>query len=677
MSAVTDSLIISLKAAPANWQFRLGLIEALVAEGRTDEAHAVISEVKELPADDVSKVLAAQAYGIFDPNIGIEVLDGLIVTTPTYAPAYLAKSKLLLKLGDSQYAATQYTMATTLDAGLADSKLAKAFGGPAPATPTPVEVPAEATPEVLPAPATAVPVDATPEVLPAPANAAPVDATPEVPQLPQVAEQQDLYYPQPGHYPTMPLSEAMGVAPVQLVDPNSVPQHPELAYQTVQHVDTVHTPQEQFLDQVNNVEVHSAHFQDAVTYDYQDPNEAIFAPTVTEDEIYVGATVTESGEPVANLYETIRAREEEKKRQNKAAATRDKFVSLTIALITIVVACLLMLTVVSKIPRPKAPALVASSVAFEKPSDIVTETIQKQQLNQTPAAPTVSMDVVTSHSSSNFAMSNFDLPSSDFGAVAATSFESSMSFGSTSNEPVSFFGSTAASNKVVFVVDASLSMKATGSGGKVTKVDLMKKELIKTVGLLPEGVDFQILFFSGPSWFLDLTPLKNDPNPQIAIQKYNQQLVRQVKKDWAGQGAHDWEFKGGQPSDWPDQKYIRSTPSNRRLAIEMIKGTPLMLGTDWRDPLKMAMKMKPDTIYFMTDGAVAKHPTKKPVVDDVLDFNRKNSKATINTVCMMVLKASEQLQELASKTKGEFVLVKEDGTSVTGSELKRLIRKKK
>ena len=102
----------------------------------------------------------------------------------------------------------------------------------------------------------------------------------------------------------------------------------------------------------------------------------------------------------------------------------------------------------------------------------------------------------------------------------------------------------------------------------------------------------------------------------------------------------------------------------------------MVYGTDWRDPLKMAMNMEPDVIYFMTDGAVGKHPTKEPVVDDVLDFNRTKSRAKINSICFMVLKAYENLKELADKTRGEFTLVTENGEILRGRDVERLARKK-
>ena len=108
--------------------------------------------------------------------------------------------------------------------------------------------------------------------------------------------------------------------------------------------------------------------------------------------------------------------------------------------------------------------------------------------------------------------------------------------------------------------------------------------------------------------------------------------------------------------------------------IQEIEATPATYGTDWRVPLKMAMKMEPDVIYFMTDGAVGRHPSKPPVVDDVLKFNKEFNTSKINCICLMVPKAMDDMGEMCQKTRGELTLVQEDGTAVRGSELKRLMR---
>ena len=85
----------------------------------------------------------------------------------------------------------------------------------------------------------------------------------------------------------------------------------------------------------------------------------------------------------------------------------------------------------------------------------------------------------------------------------------------------------------------------------------------------------------------------------------------------------------------------------------------------------MAMNMEPDTIFFMTDGAfgTAKGVSKKEMIDDLLSYNRKKSKAKINTVCMMVLNARTELEQLADGTRGEFSLVEADGTVLRGRDL--------
>ncbi len=664
MSAIIDTLAATLQAAPDSWQCRLALVEALCAEDRADEAYHVLSQVDELPADEESFFMAAKAYGLLDPSSGIEVLDQQIAEDPTCARAYLEKAYLYERAGDPEAAYKQYTAALTFDPSLNDADLETRLGlvvATAPSVAEPIAV-APISEELE---TTHAPVDIAEEA--AVATPEPVAQPPAPPPLTEgdyhePLDRSQVYYPAPGEIPTMTLREALNVpTPVPLVNPEAIPALPELAYQEeVQHAEAYYTPEQQFLENVNNVELQPVTYEEAVVYDYQQPDKTLFEPTLTEDEIYVGALVTETGEPVANLQETVRRNKKIKEDERTRAERIAKLQSIMVGILVTVGICFLMVLVVTAVPRPKPPQIVANSLGPVAEDVMENQVMQRQKTTPTPAssASAMSMDVMTVAAASDFSTMNFDTPTSDLGALTmSSSFGASMSFGDEGSGMVSFFGSKTNAQKVVFVVDASASMKAKGSTGK-TKLDLMKEELIRTVQTLPAGLEFQILFFSGPSWFLGEDP-------------------KREKKDWTKHksGKNFWEYRGGDPDKWPTKKYIKVTQSKIRSAVKDIEATGMELGTDWRDPLKMAMKMQPDTIYFMTDGAVGKHPDKPPVVEDVLDFNKKNSKAKINTVCLMVLKAADNLKELADKTKGEMTLVLEDGTSVRGRDLDKMMRK--
>ncbi len=383
-------------------------------------------------------------------------------------------------------------------------------------------------------------------------------------------------------------------------------------------------------------EIHEVHAED-VPHEYD----------VGEDgEGHERYLVTQEGE-------AIHAADQESTRNSKISAI------LVAVVVHLVIAALLILAKVA-LPPNKPPQIIGTAAPNENAEDMENVKMEKQQVQPTAQSASTQMQVTTAFSASSFAVPEFDSTNMTFEPLGmGDSFGPSMSFaGDDSGSMVSFFGSKSSATKVVFVVDASASMKSTGKNGR-TKFSLMQEELTRTVKSLPPGVEFQILFFSGPSWFVGEWDKKTTP------------------KDWqrhAG-GGNFWEYKGGDPENWPEFKYLKATPSTIRRVAKMIEETPMVGGTDWRDPLKMAMTMEPDVIYFMTDGAVGKHPDKKPVVDDVLDFNRTKSKAKINSICFMVLKAYENLKELADKTRGEFTLVTEDGEILRGRDVEKLANK--
>ena len=405
---------------------------------------------------------------------------------------------------------------------------------------------------------------------------------------------------------------------------------------------TLHPPGEEGIEKHEKHEeppvpkIHEIHSED-VPHDYD----------AGEDEKgHERYLVTQEGE-------AIHAAEQESTRNSKISAI------LVAVAVHLVIAALLILAKVA-LPPNKPPQIIGTAAPNENADDLENVKMEKQQVQPTAQSASTQMQVTTAFSTSSFAVPEFDSTTMTFEPLGmGDSFGPSMSFeGDDSGSMVSFFGSKTSATKVVFVVDASASMRATGKTGK-TKFSLMQEELKRTVKSLPPGVEFQILFFSGPSWW---------------VGEYDK---KKFKEDWTqhASGKNFWEFKGGDPDDWPEVKYIKATPSKLRKVAEEIDNTKMEFGTDWRDPLKMAMNMEPDVIYFMTDGAVGKHPDKKPVVDDVLDFNRTKSRAKINSICFMVLKAYENLKELADKTRGEFTLVTEEGEILRGRDVEKLANK--
>jgi hypothetical protein len=208
---------------------------------------------------------------------------------------------------------------------------------------------------------------------------------------------------------------------------------------------------------------------------------------------------------------------------------------------------------------------------------------------------------------------------------------------------VNFFGCRASAEKVVFVGDISSSMVIKGEGSK-TRLEFLKEELIKAVEQLPEGISFQVLFFSGPCWYL------------------GEDAARAGKIWERKESGNFWFYREGKDESLPTGRYLTADEKRVRRAVSEIEGVRLSGGTDWRSPLKMAIKMEPEVIFFMTDGAVGEEPDRTPLVEDVLAFNEANGQVQINTIALMEPNATEKLMALAAGSGGMFTVVEEDGT---------------
>ncbi len=260
------------------------------------------------------------------------------------------------------------------------------------------------------------------------------------------------------------------------------------------------------------------------------------------------------------------------------------------------------------------------------------------------------------------------------GQVGAGNFGRSMSFNKKpKGGEVSFFGSKTKARRVVFVVDFSASMIGD-------KEELMRRELSKSVEELPSSVEFALIFFSGPAWYAGQTVgLAGKIGQHIGntVSDGGRQYV--WYEGWDEEARHSnrssktalYHYSEG-PGRLPRGRYMAATGRNKRDMLQIIGETPLVFGTDWRWPLRMAMNMEPDVIYFMTDGAfgVGRGVTKQEMVSNLLAYNREHGNAKINTICMKVLTARAELEQLARGSGGEFTLIKGDGTVVKGKDLK-------
>ncbi len=161
---------------------------------------------------------------------------------------------------------------------------------------------------------------------------------------------------------------------------------------------------------------------------------------------------------------------------------------------------------------------------------------------------------------------------------------------------VSFFGSMVQGQSVVMVLDRSQSMKGR-------RMEKLKAELERTLGLLPESMLFNVLFF-------------ND---------------RVHESDAGGLRA--------------------ATQSNKAKMMQWVSTISAARGTEPEPALARAIELEPDVVLFLTDGTFHFH-----VVVNVTRMNE--NKIPIFTFGLDAFGGSDVLTRLASESGGIYTLIR-------------------
>ncbi|MFD2255798.1 hypothetical protein ACFSSA_03835 [Luteolibacter algae] len=188
---------------------------------------------------------------------------------------------------------------------------------------------------------------------------------------------------------------------------------------------------------------------------------------------------------------------------------------------------------------------------------------------------------------------------------------------------------------------------------------LMRAELSKSVEGLAPGSQFAMIFFSGPAWVagdkVKVKRLSKDTGEGTGVVT----TPRGRDYDWEGAGACEWTPKRSvEKASW-----LRYSAKAIKESLEIIQSTPLSYGTDWENPLKMAMAMEPppQIIFFMTDGLMNGRDMEKLTRE--LGGEAKKKNIVINTVALMEPKAASHMLDLAKRADGVFTVVESGGVS--------------
>ncbi len=165
-----------------------------------------------------------------------------------------------------------------------------------------------------------------------------------------------------------------------------------------------------------------------------------------------------------------------------------------------------------------------------------------------------------------------------------------------------FFGLNLNGTSVVFVVDASSSMNHPFSEPYKTRFGRVKVELVRTIGRMTESEKFFMIFFH-----------------DIAV-------------------------------PMPAHRLVSATPANQKTYLTWMAPGQAIGSTEPEAALHMALKLRPEVIYFLTDGRF--HFS---VVKSVTKANR--DRITINTICFGDAEGEKMLKQLAASNGGVYKYV--------------------
>ena len=216
--------------------------------------------------------------------------------------------------------------------------------------------------------------------------------------------------------------------------------------------------------------------------------------------------------------------------------------------------------------------------------------------------------------------------------------------------------------RVVFVMDVSRSLTPA-------QFELSKEELRSGISALPETALYQVIFFSGPTWFAHQRMTEGGERGEDVV------IVDGEEKMKWNSGFGGFEYEKGN-DNLPKSCWRVASKENIDATMDDIEAVGKSYGTTWHLPLTMAMSLEPPpkNIYFLTDGETARQDQ---VAGDMVELSKqRGGKTRINTIALMVPGASVPLHQIAKGTGGEYALVIAGGKILRGETLKEYLGEK-
>lgn len=197
---------------------------------------------------------------------------------------------------------------------------------------------------------------------------------------------------------------------------------------------------------------------------------------------------------------------------------------------------------------------------------------------------------------------------------------------------------------IAYIMDVSHSLSEE-------QFQLCKEELNHALEQLPETFYYQVIFFSGPTWFAHQKMIEGGAQGEAV-----------TFEDDGSQFRWKYEFGGYRYSagnhNLPTGEWRKADPTSISGTLRHIESVDKSYGTTWHLPFMLAMNLDPcpDHIYFLTDGLTTHQNL---VAEGIVDMvKRRGGQTRIHTNALMKPAATAPLRYIAEKTGGVYSLVR-------------------
>lgn len=170
-----------------------------------------------------------------------------------------------------------------------------------------------------------------------------------------------------------------------------------------------------------------------------------------------------------------------------------------------------------------------------------------------------------------------------------------------------FFGLNPKSKRIVYVVDSSKSMNFPHDSVGKTRLGRVKLELAKAIFAMDENQEFFVIFFS-----------------DFAI-------------------------------PMPAQKLQPATPEAKHKFLSWVARIPGVGTTEPLEALLLALRLQPDTIYFLTDGQFS--PSIVRAFNKVAEKSNRNQRIIVNGICLGNREGEQLIRELTEQNSGSYTFI--------------------